>query len=420
MNRSETFIHLLSKKTWTDYEWEKQTGITRATFGNNRKNTGQTVKAKTLELMAEVCGYKLNQTNAKDGVNPNDPNAEFQLEENKIEKIKIGLFGFGRIGRNIFRIGYEDPRFEFVAISDLGNVEAMHYLLMRDSIHGAMKSDIKLEGKDLLYNGSSTRLLPGAAPGSIPWDAFDVDIVIDSTGAYRKREELQMHIDSGAKRVLVSKPPVNEIDRIVIQGINEDQIDNNDRIISTTSSTTQVLALMMKVLDESFGINRAMMTTVHAYTSDQPLADAVRSDLRRSRSAVENIIPNETWAPDYVSQLMPKFKNKISGIAMNVPVANGSCIDLTTEMDKMPSVEEANKSFEDASSNELKGLVRFTEDPIVSSDAIGGGETMLFDSKATMIASEKLLKTVAWFDNGWGFANRILELAEAYSKKERI
>ena len=420
MNRSETFIHLLSKKTWTDYEWEKQTGITRATFGNNRKNTGQTVKAKTLELMAEVCGYKLNQTNAKDGVNPNDPNAEFQLEENKIEKIKIGLFGFGRIGRNIFRIGYEDPRFEFVAISDLGNVEAMHYLLMRDSIHGAMKSDIKLEGKDLLYNGSSTRLLPGAAPGSIPWDAFDVDIVIDSTGVYRKREELQMHIDSGAKRVLVSKPPVNEIDRIVIQGINEDQIDNNDRIISTTSSTTQVLALMMKVLDESFGINRAMMTTVHAYTSDQPLADAVRSDLRRSRSAVENIIPNETWAPDYVSQLMPKFKDKISGIAMNVPVANGSCIDLTTEMDKMPSVEEANKSFEDASSNELKGLVRFTEDPIVSSDAIGGGETMLFDSKATMIASEKLLKTVAWFDNGWGFANRILELAEAYSKKERI
>ena len=420
MNRSETFIHLLSKKTWTDYEWEKQTGITRATFGNNRKNTGQTVKAKTLELMAEVCGYKLNQTNAKDGVNPNDPNAEFQLEENKIEKIKIGLFGFGRIGRNIFRIGYEDPRFEFVAISDLGNVEAMHYLLMRDSIHGAMKSDIRLEGKDLLYNGSSTRLLPGAAPGSIPWDAFDVDIVIDSTGAYRKREELQMHIDSGAKRVLVSKPPVNEIDRIVIQGINEDQIDNNDRIISTTSSTTQVLALMMKVLDESFGINRAMMTTVHAYTSDQPLADAVRSDLRRSRSAVENIIPNETWAPDYVSQLMPKFKDKISGIAMNVPVANGSCIDLTTEMDKMPSVEEANKSFKDASSNELKGLVRFTEDPIVSSDAIGGGETMLFDSKATMIASEKLLKTVAWFDNGWGFANRILELAEAYSKKERI
>ena len=419
MNRSETFIHLLSKKTWTDYEWEKQTGITRATFGNNRKNSGQSVKAKTLEVMSKVCGYELNQINAKDGINPNDSNADFQLVENKIEKIRIGLFGFGRIGRNIFRIGYEDPRFDFVAISDLGNVEAMHYLLMRDSIHGAMQSEIKLEGKDLKYNGSSTRLLPGAAPGSIPWDAFDVDIVIDSTGAYRKREELQMHIDSGARRVLVSKPPVNDIDRIVIQGINEDHIDNSDKIISTTSSTTQVLALMMKVLDESFEVNRAMMTTVHAYTSDQPLADAVRSDLRRSRSAVENIIPNETWAPDYVSQLMPKFKDKISGIAMNVPVANGSCVDLTTEMKRMPSIDEANKVFQHASMNELKGLIRFTEDPIVSSDAIGGGETMLFDSKATMIASEKLLKTVAWFDNGWGFANRILELVEAYSKKER-
>jgi len=418
MNRSDAFIYLLSKYPWTDYEWEKQTGITRATFGNNRKNSGQNVKAKTLEIMAKVCGYKLTHSNSKDGGSPNDEDAQFQLDKNKIERIRIGLFGFGRIGRNIFRIGYNDPRFEFVAISDLGNVEAMHYLLMRDSIHGVMQEDITLKGKDIIYNNKTTRLLPGAAPGSIPWDAFDIDIVIDSTGAYRKKEELQMHIDSGAKRVLVSKPPINEIDRIVIQGVNQDDIQSSDKIISTTSSTTQVLALMMKVLDESFGVERAMMTTVHAYTSDQPLADAVRSDLRRSRSAVENIIPNETWAPEYVSQLMPKFKNKISGIAMNVPVANGSCIDLTTEMKTMPSIEEVNKSFQDASANNLSGLIRFTEDPIVSSDAIGGGETMLFDSKATMIASNKLLKTVAWFDNGWGFASRILEVAESYSQLE--
>ena len=418
MNRSDTFIYLLSKYPWTDYEWEKRTGITRATFGNNRKNSGQNVKAKTLEVMAKACGYKLTHSNPRDGGSPNDEDAQFQLDKNKIEKIRIGLFGFGRIGRNIFRIGYNDPRFEFVAISDLGNVEAMQYLLMRDSIHGAMQEDITLEAKDLIYNGKTTRLLPGAAPGSIPWDAFDVDIVIDSTGAYRKKEELQMHIDSGAKRVLVSKPPINDIDRIVIQGVNQDDIQSSDKIISTTSSTTQVLALMMKVLDESFGVERAMMTTVHAYTSDQPLADAVRSDLRRSRSAVENIIPNETWAPEYVSQLMPKFKDKISGIAMNVPVANGSCIDLTTEMKMMPSVEEVNKSFQDASADNLSGLIRFTEDPIVSSDAIGGGETMLFDSKATMIASNKLLKTVAWFDNGWGFASRILEVAESYSQLE--
>lgn len=413
-------MSLLNKKPWTDYEWEKRTGTTRATFGNNRKNKGKNVKVKTIESMAEACDLELIQTNTDKGVIPNSKNALFKLQDSSLNKIKIGLFGFGRIGRNIFRIGYNDPKFEFVAISDLGNAEAMHYLLMRDSIHGAMQDKINLEGKDLVYNGASTRLLPGSSPGSIPWDAFDVDIVIDSTGVYRTREDLQLHIDSGANRVLVSKPPIDDIDRIVIQGINHGDISNRDKIISTTSSTTQVLALMLHVLDNSFGVKRAMMTTVHAYTSDQPLADAVRSDLRRSRSAVENIIPNETWAPEYVSKLMPKFKNKITGIAMNVPVANGSCVDLTTEMKKMPSVPEVNNAFEEASLRNLAGLISYTNDPIVSSDAIGGGETMMFDSRATMIASGKLLKTVSWFDNGWGFANRILELAKAYSQLERI
>ena len=418
MNRSKIFMFLISKRTWTDYEWEKRTGITRATFGNNRKNNGENAKPKTLELMARALGYKLIQNNSKAGILPSSIDAKFELVKVKKKKIKIGLFGFGRIGRNIFRIGYNDPRFQFVAISDLGNAEAMHYLLMRDSIHGAMDDEITLEGKDLLYNDTATRLLPGAAPGSIPWDAFNADIVIDSTGAYRKKEELQLHIDSGAKRVLVTKPPIDEIDRIVIKGINQYEIKSKDRIVSTTSSTTQVLALMLKVLDESFGINFAMMTNIHAYTSDQPLADSVRSDLRRSRSAVENIIPNETWAPDYVSLLMPKFNNKISGMAMNVPVANGSCVDLTTEMRSMPTIEEVNEAFKQASEGELKNLIRYTDDPIVSSDAIGGGETMVFDSKATMIASDKLLKSIAWFDNGWGFANRVLELSESYAKLE--
>ncbi|MDP6533594.1 MAG: glyceraldehyde 3-phosphate dehydrogenase NAD-binding domain-containing protein [Candidatus Marinimicrobia bacterium] len=329
-------------------------------------------------------------------------------------RIKIGLFGFGRIGRNIFRLGFNNPAIQFQAISDYGGPEAMHYLLMRDSIHGAMKEKILLDGQSLIYNGSTVRLLAGGKPGTVPWDALDVDLVIDSTGVYRLREELHPHLDSGASRILVSKPPSDEIDRIVIKGINHDKIQSSDKIISTTSSTTQVLALMLKVLDESFGVNRAMMTTVHAYTSDQPLADAVKSDLRRSRSAVENIIPNDTWAPDYVQQIMPEFKDKVDGIAINVPVANGSCIDLTTEMNSMPSVESVNDTFKKASMESFKDIIGYTEDPVVSSDVIGSGETMVFDSKATMIASGQLLKTVAWFDNGWGFANRILELAEAY------
>lgn len=329
--------------------------------------------------------------------------------------LRIGLFGFGRIGRNIFRIGYKNPRFQFVAISDLGDVEAMHYLLMRDSIHGTLEDEIKLDGNTIHYNGHSTRLLAGGTPGTVPWDAYDVDLVIDSTGVYRRRDELQQHIDAGANRVLVSKPPKDEVDRIVIKGFNDNEIHLDDKIISSTSATTQVLALMLKVLDDAFGVKQAMMTTVHAYTSDQPLADVARSDLRRSRSAVENIIPNETWAPDYVSQLMPRFNGKISGMAMNVPVANGSCIDLTTEMNQMPSIEAVNNAFKNASNNGLKDIVGYTDDPIVSSDAIGSGETMVFDSKATMIASNKLLKTISWFDNGWGFSNRILELADAYA-----
>ena len=329
--------------------------------------------------------------------------------------LRIALFGFGRIGRNIFRIGFNNPLFEFVAISDLGQPESMHYLLMRDSIHGKMSDEIKLDGNNLVYNNHKVRLLEGGTPGSIPWDAYDIDLVIDTTGVYRTREELQPHIDAGANRVFVTKPPKDQIDRIIIKGINETTIESSDKIISTTSATTQVLALMLKVLDDEFGVKQAMMTTVHAYTSDQPLADAVRSDLRRSRSAVENIIPNETWAPEYVSELMPQFKDKITGMAMNVPVANGSCVDLTTEMNTMPSIDEVNEAFRIASENELKDIIGYTEDPIVSSDAIGSGNTMVFDTKATMIASNKLLKTIAWFDNGWGFANRILELAEAYT-----
>ena len=330
------------------------------------------------------------------------------------DPIRIGLFGFGRIGRNIFRQGYKNPKFEIVAISDLGRAEAMHYLLMRDSIHGVMDDEIVLEGESLKFNNQSVRLLAGGKPGNVPWDVFDVDIVIDSTGAYRLREELQLHLDAGARRILVSKPPTDKIDRTVIKGINDEEIQATDKIISTTSSTTQVLALMLKILDESFGVEQAMMTTVHAYTSDQPLADAVNSDLRRSRSAVENIIPNDTWAPDYVEQIMPKFKDKLEGIAFNVPVADGSCVDLTTEMVEMPAVDEVNDAFRNASMDGLRDIIGYTEDPVVSSDVIGSGETMIFDSKATMIAAGKLLKTVAWFDNGWGFAKRILELVESY------
>ena len=333
-------------------------------------------------------------------------------------KINIALFGFGRIGRNLFRLGYDNPKYNFVAISDFGSAEALHYLLVRDSIHGSMKDDVELDGNHLLIKEQKPRIISGGEPGNIPWDAFNVDIVIDATGRFLKRDELSAHLDSGAKRVLISRNPKDDIDRYVIPGINESSIHSSDKIISTTSSTTQVLALMLKMLDEEFGIQRAMMTTVHAYTSDQPLADAAGVDLRRSRSAVENIIPNTTSAPSIVEELMPQFSGKVDGIAFNVPVPNGSCVDLTTELNRMPSIEEANNAIKKYSDTSMKGIVGYTSDPIVSSDVIGREETMVYDEKATMITKDSLLKTLCWYDNGWGFASRILDVVDAYAALE--
>ena len=333
-------------------------------------------------------------------------------------KINIALFGFGRIGRNLFRLGYDNPKYNFVAISDFGSAEALHYLLVRDSIHGSMKDDVELDGNHLLVKEQKPRIISGGEPENIPWDAFNVDIVIDATGRFLKRDELSAHLDSGAKRVLISRNPKDDIDRYVIPGINESSIHSSDKIISTTSSTTQVLALMLKMLDEEFGMQRAMMTTVHAYTSDQPLADAAGVDLRRSRSAVENIIPNTTGAPSIVEELMPQFAGKVDGIAFNVPVPNGSCVDLTTELNRMPSIEEANNAIKKYSDTSMKGIVGYTSDPIVSSDVIGREETMVYDEKATMITKDSLLKTLCWYDNGWGFASRILDVVDAYAALE--
>jgi len=225
-------------------------------------------------------------------------------------------------------------------------------------------------------------------------------------------------LEAGAKRVFTTKNPKDLIDRYVIPGINEDTIRSEDRVVSTTSSTTQVLALMVKMLDEKFGLERAMMTTVHAYTADQPLADAAGIDLRRSRSAAENIIPNTTNAPKIIEKIMPKFKGKLDGIAFNVPVPNGSCVDLTTQLKKTPTVDEANDAIKDYAKNSLNGIVGYTSDPIVSSDVSGRKETMVFDEKATMITKDSLLKTLCWYDNGWGFSKRILEMIDAYAKLE--
>ena len=333
-------------------------------------------------------------------------------------KINIAIFGFGRIGRNIFRLAYNDPRFNIVAISEFGHVEALHYLLARDSVHGKLKDPIELEGNNFVIGNQKVVILPGEKPGGIPWSTLGVDFVIDATGAFLKKEELDKHIISGAKRVIVSRTPTDRIDRLVIHGINEGSIEESDQIISATSSTTQAFGLMLKILDNHFGVKKAMMTTVHAYTSDQPLTDAIGLDLRRSRSAVENIIPNTTKAPQIIEKLMPEFNGKLDGIAFNVPVPNGSCVDMTTELQNVPSPEELNSIIKEESENSFNQLIGYTDDPIVSSDVIGRKETMVFDARATMVTADSLLKTLCWYDNGWGFSKRILDTIGLYHEEK--
>ena len=322
--------------------------------------------------------------------------------------------GFGRIGRNIYRLGYNNSEFEFVGISDLGQPETLSYLLQNDSLHGKFEQKIECTGTTMNVNGKSIELYPGYSPSEIPWDKIDIDIVIDSTGIEWDSNEMKSY-RSNLKMTIITSSINDEIDRIVIPGINLDSISKDDKIISPSSSTTQALALMLNVLDSGFGIQNSMMTTVHAYTSDQPLADNTKFRTRRSRSAVENIIPNHSQSPKIIEKILPKFKGKIAGLALNVPTPNGSCIDLTSELDRIPKIEEVNELFKSASENSYKNIIRFTDDPIVSSDALGILETMVFDSKATMIASNHFLKTICWYDNGWGYSKRILEIISAYN-----
>ena len=335
---------------------------------------------------------------------------------NNSKKINVAIFGFGRIGRNIFRLAFNDPRFNIVAISEFGPPEALHYLLARDSVHGKLNEPIELDGNHLVIGNQKVSILPGATPGMIPWSTMDIDFVIDATGAFLERNELDKHIQAGAKRVIVSRTPEDRIDRMIIHGINEDAAEESDKIISATSSTTQAFGLMLRILDNHFSVKKAMMTTVHAYTADQPLTDAIGLDLRRSRSAVENIIPNTTSAPRIIEKLMPEFKDKLDGIAFNVPVPNGSCVDMTTELEKVPSPEEVNEVLKEASAGKYKDFIGYTDDPIVSSDVIGREETMVFDAKATMVTADNLLKTLCWYDNGWGFSKRILDTIKTYHK----
>ncbi|MEE9464457.1 MAG: glyceraldehyde 3-phosphate dehydrogenase NAD-binding domain-containing protein [Candidatus Neomarinimicrobiota bacterium] len=335
----------------------------------------------------------------------------------KPDRIRVGLMGFGRIGRNIYRLAAETPDVEIAVISDVAEPHILHYLLQRDSIHGSFTYNVRLEQNRLyLDDGRNARMIRGREPGSVPWDGYDVDVVIDATHKFLQRQQLEAHLEAGAPRVIIPNLPNEEIDRIVIMGVNDDTISADDRLVSAGSSTTNVMALMLQLIAARFKIERAMMTTIHAYTSDQPLHDAAGSDFRRSRSAADNIIPNDSSTPLWVERILPEFAGRLEGIALNVPVADGSCLDLTIRVaDEGITVDAINDAAREAA-RKLPRIIQITEDPIVSSDVIGNRHSLIFDTRATMKTKGRLIKTLGWYDNGWGHAARLLNLVHAYNR----
>ncbi len=333
--------------------------------------------------------------------------------------VRIGIMGFGRIGRNIFRQAYQRDDVEIAAISDLGSPESLAYLLEYDTIYGRFPDPIELEGKYLKAGTQRARLLKGTTPEDMPWEAYGADIVVESTGVFHHRAELQGHINAGAERVILTTPARDEIDRTIVQGLNDETLCASDRIVSCASTTTHALGLLIKILDQAVGIEHAVMTSVHAYSSDQKLSDTATPNLRRSRSAAENLIPNWTWSPGIIETMMPHLKGKLDGFAINVPVPNGSNLDLSTQLKRELTTDEVNEIVRQAADGSLSRYLEYATEPIVSTDVIGNEHSAVFDSLATIALPGGLVKTVSWYDNGWGYASRILETVCTLSSFDR-
>lgn len=324
---------------------------------------------------------------------------------------RIGIVGFGRIGRSLFRMGHDRPGVEFAAVCDSAEQQSLVYLLNNSSIEGKFAAEATLTGNYLVCGGQKARMLPESVPGHIPWDVLGVDVVIECTSRHRTRAEMEKHLEAGAKTVILSTPALDNAIPTVVMGVNDGSVTGKEKLVSTGSSSVHALALMVKVLEEAAGIEFASMTTVHAYTGDQTLADTARPGLRWSRSAAQNIIPNVTWAPSVAELLFPQLAGKIQGLALNVPVAAGSNIDLVAQLKKAIGKDEVNAAFKAASEGALKGLLGYTDEPIVSSDAIGDSRSVIYDATATLSMAGGMIKGLGWFDNGWAYAARILETA---------
>jgi glyceraldehyde 3-phosphate dehydrogenase len=328
-----------------------------------------------------------------------------------MDNVRIGMMGFGRVGRQIYRLAQQDERFEVAAVSDIGQPQILHYLLTKTM---ARATSVRLEGNYLVSERGRTRLMSADRPMEMPWDVFDVDIVIDVTGKFRSAATLSPHLDNGARRVITSVLPDDGVDRVLIYGVNENEASADDRIISAGSASTSAAALALKTITDAYAIDHASVTSVHEYTSDQVLEDYAGPDYRRSRSGARNIIPNQTPAQTWVPRVLPALVDKISGYAMNVPVQTGSMLDLTIAFtEPAVDVEAVNRVFE-AAAEARPELIAVTRDPIVSSDVRGMRQSLLADLEATLKAGSRLMKVLGWHES-LGHAARILDVAALYA-----
>lgn len=331
-----------------------------------------------------------------------------------MKPLRVGLAGFGRIGRNLFRILYKSDDIHIAAISDPADHEALEYLLRFDTIFGPFPDELSIEEGHLYVYGRQIPMWSAEEPGQVPWGELGIEVVVEATAQNRTREQMEAHLAAGAKRVILCAPPKDPPDITVVMGVNDQNLRAEHRIVSNASCTAHCAAPVAKILHQAFGIERAFLSTVHAYTNQQRLADVPSKDPRRGRAAAENIIPQETNAPAMVMGLIPELEGKVSGRAMNVPVPNGSCVDLVCWHEKPVTVTAVNEVVRTAAAASWEGILHYEDDPIVSSDIIRSPYSSTFDSMATMVLGDRVSKTISWYDNGWGYTHRVVDLMRRF------
>ncbi|WP_099352516.1 type I glyceraldehyde-3-phosphate dehydrogenase [Fredinandcohnia onubensis] len=331
--------------------------------------------------------------------------------------VKVGINGFGRIGRNVLRAALKNQNVEVVAVNDLTDANMLAHLLKYDTVHGVLDAEVSVNGSNLVVNGKEILVKAERDPAQLGWGDLGVEVVIESTGRFTKRADAAKHIEAGAKKVIISAPATDE-DITIVMGVNEDKYDAASHdVISNASCTTNCLAPFAKVLNENFGIKRGMMTTVHSYTNDQQILDLPHKDYRRARAAAENIIPTSTGAAKAVSLVLPELKGKLNGGAMRVPTPNVSLVDLVAELEKDVTVEEVNAALRKASENELNGIMGYSEEPLVSSDYNGNPNSSTIDALSTMVMEGSMVKVISWYDNESGYSHRVVDLVDYIASK---